>query len=269
MKVATVEEVNLRQATIVSLTNETGRSSVTQLAQRFDVTPETIRRDLKSLEQQGLLRRVHGGAVSGSPKLNVDVLAVDDDDDLPIHQSQRRKQSIALTALSLIPGPEASIFIDAGSTTETFANVLARTYLGQNWLVVTTSPNVARTLSSAGVPDVIMVGGFVKARTQAIVGPHAIETLHSMRADIAFLGTNGIDPHKGFTTSDEREAKVKHEMIAHAQTSVILCDSGKIGHSSEVSFAQLADVDFVVTDRNSPPQLSRQLGEPNLQVVIP
>lgn len=266
---ATVSEVNHRQATIVALTNEHGRCNVTELSESFGVTPETIRRDLKALEGQGLLRRVHGGAVSGSPTSHSELLAVDEVDELPIHQSQRRKQVIGHAALSLIPGPNASMLIDAGSTTEAFANVLARNYLGQNWSVVTNSPNVAKTLSAAGVPQVGIIGGTVKARTQAVVGSRALAQLSKLRADIAFLGTSGLSITRGFTTSDPREAQIKQSMIQHARRAVALCDSAKVGKESAVSFARLEDVDTVVTDRNIPESAIEAFAPLRTELLIP
>ena len=127
---ATVAQINGRQSTIVAITNDTGRCSVADLAERFCVTAETIRRDLKSLEAKGLLRRVHGGAVAGALTPQSDLVATDDDDELPIQQSQRRKNLIAQKAIELIPSPTAAIFIDAGSTTEAFASTLAHNYRG-------------------------------------------------------------------------------------------------------------------------------------------
>lgn len=266
---ATVVEVKKRQDTIVALTNEFGRCSVAEIAERFEVTPETIRRDLKILESRNLLRRVHGGAVSGSPHSHVELLAVDESDELPIHQSQRRKQSIALAALGMIPHPNASMFIDAGSTTEAFANVLASNYLGQNWSVVTNSPNIARSLAVAGVPRVAIVGGFVKARTQAIVGPKALDEMQVLRADIAFLGTSGLSFNKGLTTSDPREAQVKNMMLLRSERSVVLVDSTKIDHDSEVRFADISDIHTVITDRNAPEGFARRFKSISTQLLIP
>lgn len=266
---ATVAEVQHRQSTIVALTQELGRCSVSDLAAQFDVTPETIRRDLKVLESQGLLRRVHGGAVIGAPSNHADLLAVDDDDELPVHQSQRRKQSIGQKALSLIPGPHASMLIDAGSTTEAFANVLARNYLGQDWSVVTTSPNIAKSLASAGVPHVSMIGGTVKPRTQAIVGPRAQDELRVLRADIAFLGTSGFSMERGFTTSDSGEAEIKKLIINQANFSVVLCDSAKISKDSTLTFAMPDDVEAIISDRNAPKSLEDALLPTHTRLVIP
>ncbi|MFI5503979.1 Glycerol-3-phosphate regulon repressor [Corynebacterium kutscheri] len=266
---ATLAEVSDRQTTIVAITEQLGRCSVAHLAQQFDVTPETIRRDLKQLETQGLLRRVHGGAVIGGGTSPSDLLAVDEVNDLPIHQSQRRKQAIAQAALELIPSPCASIFIDAGSTTEAFANTLARHYVGQSWVVVTNSPNIARSLATAGVPSVSIVGGIVKARTQAIVGPQATEALKNLRADIAFLGTTGLSIDRGLTTSDPREADMKTAMLHQSNISVALCDSTKIGKDSVETFAALNDLNFIVTDKNISQSNIDSLRNFDPELVIP
>lgn len=266
---ATVEEVTKRQQTIVNMTQTYGRCNVSDLAQQFEVTPETIRRDLKVLETRGLLRRVHGGAVMNAGAHHADLLAVDDDDaELPVHQSQRRKQAIAEAAMALIPGPNASMFIDAGSTTEAFANVLARQYVGQHWAVVTNSPNVARTLAGAGVPEVTILGGVVKARTQAVVGAKAVDSLRLLRADVAFMGTSGFTVEDGLTTSDPREAAVKQSMIERCRNPVVLCDATKIGKSSTVTFAETKAINYVITDRFAPQDLATSLRRYNTKVVI-
>ena len=266
---ATVAQINGRQSTIVAITNDTGRCSVADLAERFCVTAETIRRDLKSLEAKGLLRRVHGGAVAGVLTTQSDLVATDDDDELPIQQSQRRKNLIAQKAIELIPSPTAAIFIDAGSTTEAFASTLAHNYRGQNWSIVTNSPNVAHTVATAGVPQVTILGGTIKARTQAVVGPNAVETLRSLRADIAFMGTTALSLTHGLTTSDPREAAVKETMISQSNHVVVLCDSTKLGRESNVQFAKLSDIDVVVSDRNVPPDFTSKLHPYDTSMVIP
>lgn len=266
---ATVEEVNRRKATIVAITKQQGQCSVADIAHRFAITPETVRRDLKSLESQGLLRRVHGGAVAASPSHHPELLAVDDEDNLPVHQLQRRKQAIAHAAVPLIPSPESSIFIDAGSTTEAFAHVLAKNFVGQHWRVVTNSPNVARTLSTAGLTGVSMLGGIVKGRTQAVVGQQALACLEQLRADVSFMGTNGLSLVKGLSTSDPREAAIKRAMIERSKVSVVLCDSAKLDREAGLSFAELHDVDVVVTDRNAPGDLDSKLLPYDIKVVIP
>lgn len=263
---ATVHDVAQRRADIAAITAQVGNCSVAELASRFSVTPETIRRDLKVLEDQDKVRRVHGGAVTA--RAHVDTLAVDDDDALPVHQSQRRKQAIGLAALELITKPNASMFIDAGTTAEAFANVLARNYLGQQWLIVTNSPNVARTLASAGVQRLTMLGGIVKSRTQAVVGEPALATLQNLRADIAFMGTNELSVEGGLTTSDPREAEVKRSMMQAAAKTVVLCESSKIRSPRTPSFASLDCVDVVVTDRNVPAHFANQLDPYQIHMVI-
>lgn len=265
---ATFAEVSDRQVAIATLTHSYGRCSVSDLSTQFDVTPETIRRDLRALEARGLVQRVHGGAVSLQSLAHPERLAYEDDG-LPVHQSQRRKQSIAQAALAEIPSPESSIFIDAGSTTEAFSHVLANSFLGQNWSIVTTSPNVAVTLAAAGVPNVNVIGGVVKARTQAIVGDQAVQEMDQLRADVAFIGTSGLSVHGGFTTSDPKEADIKAKMIQSSLKSVALCDSAKIGVDSIVRFAELESVNVVVTDRFAPQSFRDAMKNSTTSLVIP
>lgn len=263
---ASFQDVTQRRATIASITENAGNCNVADLSARFAVTPETIRRDLKALELAGQLRRVHGGAVSSQRR--IDTRAVDDDDALPVHLSQRRKQAIGLAALQLITKPDTSMFIDAGTTAEAFANVLARNYLGQQWMIVTNSPNVARTLTTAGMQRLLMLGGTVKGRTQAIVGEPALSALQNLRADIAFMGTNELSVQDGLTTSDPREAAIKQSMMQAAAKTVVLCESTKIRPARAASFASLESVDVIVTDRSAPPQFARQLDPYQVDMVI-
>lgn len=264
---ATTQEVDSRHFTIVSLTNTHGRCSVGQLAAEFGVTPETIRRDLKTLESKGLLKRVHGGAVAGSPHTVSSYLAHDEDEAMPTYLTQRVKLSIAQTAMSLIPGPLSSIFIDAGSTMEVLASTLARNYLGQNWHVVTNSPNVARILGTTGLREITVLGGTVRPRSQAVVGPSVVQSLKSMRADIAFVGTTGVSRQRGLTTNDPREAAVKHAMIEQARYVVTLCDSSKLDKEAPISFASLDDIDVIVTDRTVGRRFTHSFTGHNTRIV--
>ncbi|AZA09104.1 DeoR/GlpR family DNA-binding transcription regulator [Corynebacterium pseudopelargi] len=265
---ATVEEVAQRQRAIAEQTAQLGHTSVAQLAAAFSVTTETIRRDLKTLEHQGALRRVHGGAValeqqaaSNAQRLHAGM------------QSEathlRHRQAIGLQAMQFVPKPQAEIFIDAGATTEAFATVLARHYLGQRWHVVTNSPVVAKIMCAANIPDVSVLGGTLRGHGKALTGKAAISALQRLRADVAFLGTNAVESERGFATSSEPIAEVKREMLLRARHSVILSESFKAHCKSEVPFASFEEVGTVISERPLPASPLRCLRDANTQVVIP
>lgn len=255
--------VHERRAKITALASHQGHASVAELAQRFAVTPETIRRDLKHLESSGVVHRVHGGAVS-STTLRAD--------EQPYWVSEKshsvKKQSIARAALKFIPRQSGSIFLDAGTTTAVLARLLSTQYHGQRWTVVTNSVPAGTVLSTAGFPGVNLLGGIMRAYTQAIVGDEAVSTLKGLRADVAMMGTNAMSPHHGLSTPDPAEAAVKRAMIASANKVVVLCDSSKFEQDYLVTFADLKEIDVVVTDAHASAHFLSTLHNNNIQVVI-
>lgn len=230
-----------RQQAIVLLAQEQGRVAVTELAHRFDVTTETVRRDLDALAAKGLVARVHGGAVPAD-KVRLVESAV------PVRQETHasEKRRIAHAALTLLPDrPGGTILLDAGTTTAILAEALAPGLLST---VVTNSTPIASALATRQVADVHLLGGRVRGLTQATVGAPTVEALRDLRVDVAFLGTNGFSLSHGFSTPDPSEAAVKRAMVTSANLVVVLADSSKSGTDYLVSFARPEDVDVLVTD---------------------
>lgn len=230
-----------RQHAIVLLAQEHGRVAVAELAQRFDVATETIRRDLDALAGLGLLSRVHGGAVPAD-RVRLAESAV------PVREETRsaEKRRIAHAALSLLPSrPGGTVLLDAGTTTARLAEILAPGALST---VVTNSTPIASALATRQVADIQLLGGRVRGLTQATVGAPTVEALRDLRVDVAFLGTNGFSVSHGFSTPDPSEAAVKRAMVASADVVVVLADSSKAGADHLVSFARPDDVDVLITD---------------------
>ena len=233
-----------RQHEIVTRARELGRVAVAELATRYDVTPETIRRDLDALAARGLLSRVHGGAVPaeklrlGEPSLTTRDVSF-----------PQEKLAIAQRAIGLLPNREGiTVLIDAGTTTARLCGLLP------DWvgLVVTNSVPAAGVLSEHEGRSVWLLGGQVRGLTQSVVGPSALEMLGRLRVDVAFLGTNGFSVEHGVSTPDPTEAAVKRAMVACARQVVVLTDSSKMGVDHLVQFASLDDVDTLVTDAGLP-----------------
>lgn len=253
-----------RKRQIASLTAVEGRVSVADLAERFDVTAETIRRDLTALHTEGVVHRVHGGAVANQAFLT---------SELPLDARSRSasgaKNVIARAALQFLPEHAgAGIFLDSGTTTAHFAGMLADRLPAGECSIVTNSLPIALDLSSSGVGDVQLLGGSVRAITQAVVGGTALRTLALMRADVAFIGTNALTIDHGLSTADAQEAAVKSAMITNAQTVVVLCDSTKIGNDYLVSFAPLDAIDVVITDAGAPETFVEELRRNDIEVVL-
>lgn len=249
-----------RQEAVVALVSRRGRVSVTQLATEFDVTSETVRRDLTALERAGLLRRVHGGAVS-SDSLPVTEAALAERD--LAHTAE--KDRIARAAVDLLPPPDGTVLIDAGSTTIRAASRIPRDH---RLTVVTHAVPIAARLAGLGHVDLHLLPGRVRRTTHAAVGTETVSALSVIRADVAFIGANGISAGHGLSTPDRDEASVKRAMVASARLVVVLCDSSKIAAEAPIRFADLADVDVLVTDGGIGDQERSLLEDSGIEVRV-
>lgn len=249
-----------RQQAIAAQVLIQGRASVTELALAYDVTTETVRRDLAVLDRAGVLRRVHGGAVPVRA-LHLVESSVDE------RQSTRsaHKQAIARAATDFIPQSGATILFDAGTTT---ARLAAQLPTDRDLLAVTNSVPIAARLAGTGSVALQMLGGRVRGLTQATVGEQVVGTLGSLRVDIAFLGANGITVRHGLSTPDPDEAAVKRAMVGCANFVVALADSSKLGREEFVSFTGLDQVDVLVTDSEISATDKAQLAGAGVEVVV-
>lgn len=261
-----------RQQLIVGLITASGRASVTDLAERFSITTETVRRDLAALESAGSVRRVHGGAVSPDRfSTNEESVLVRTD------RRQPEKTRIAEAALALIPQDRTgSILIDAGSTTESLAELLAaRTAAAAalpgpaaELVVITHSLPIAAKLSGEPGIALHLLGGKVRGITQAAVGQSTVEAARRIRPDIAFIGTNGIHAAFGLSTPDPEEAAVKAAFVQSARRIVVLADASKLDAETLVQFASLKDLDTLITDTKPSQELADALADAGVEVVV-
>ncbi|GGT99128.1 DeoR/GlpR family DNA-binding transcription regulator [Streptomyces violascens] len=234
-----------RQQEILRIARESGRVDVLSLAETFQVTAETVRRDLKALDRAGLVRRVHGGAIPAG--------RLDFEPDLAERESTAadEKDRIARAALAELPA-EGSVILDAGST---IARLAAELPLDSGLTLVTHALPVAARLADHPAIDLHLVGGRVRHRTRAAVDAWALRAYGEIRADVVFLGTNGFSVAHGLTTPDLAEAAVKRAAIGAARRVVLLADSAKHGQEHFARFGGMADVDLLITDRGLAPDL--------------
>lgn len=233
-----------RQQEILRLARDGGRVDVLSLAAEFQVTAETIRRDLKALDRAGLVRRVHGGAIPAG--------RLDFEPDLAEREgtSADEKDRIAKAALAELPA-EGSVILDAGSTV---ARLAASLPLESTFTVVTHGlPTAARLADHPGI-QLHLIGGRVRSRTRAAVDAWALRAYGEIRADVLFLATNGFSAEAGLTTPDLAEAAVKRAAIGAARRVVLLADSTKHGQEHFARFGDLDDVDLLITDSGLSPE---------------
>lgn len=249
-----------RQQAMAQQVSHEGRLSVADLAERFEVTTETVRRDLTSLERLGLVRRVHGGAVpSGSLSVIESGLGERD------QSHTAAKDAIAAAAVALLPPPESIVIIDAGTTTARFAAALPREH---RLTVVTHAVPVAARLAGSPHIDLHLLPGRVRPTTQAAVGSETVAALAELRVDVAFVASNGLTAGHGLTTPDPDEAAAKRAIVAAGRITVALVDSSKIGVETAVRFAHAGDIDVLVTDRGIERRDRAALEACGMEVVV-
>jgi DeoR family fructose operon transcriptional repressor len=248
-----------RQQAMAELVTERGRLSVNAIAEQFDVTTETVRRDLSALERMGLLRRVHGGAVPATALGAIEAALGERD-----QANTDEKDRIARAALDLIPQSDGTVLLDAGSTTSRLASLLPRDL---RLTVVTHAVPVAARLAGGQV-ELHLLPGRVRPTTHAAVGAETVRALGRIRADVAFLGTNGLSVGHGLSTPDSEEAATKRAMVSAARRVVCLADSSKIGVEAPLRFAELSEVDVLVTDDGISAADRRALVRAGVDVVV-
>lgn len=231
-----------RRTAILGLARSTGRVDVGELAETLDVTPETVRRDLTALQRQGVLQRVHGGAILADDSGFEPALSVRES----VHTQEKAR--IAEAALAWLP-EEGAIALDGGSTTHRFAEILP---FDRSLTVVTNNLAIALPLAERTDLTVHIVGGRLRGRTLTTVDEVALEYLRTVHLDVVFLGTNGFSIERGMTTPDSSEAAVKRAFIAAARRRVLLTDHTKFGLNHFAHVGDLAEVDVVVTDSGLP-----------------
>ncbi|AWB87421.1 DeoR/GlpR family DNA-binding transcription regulator [Mycetocola zhujimingii] len=255
-----------RHERITRLLHAGGRVTVAGLADALSVTAETVRRDLDILERQGALRRVHGGAVAASKTSLVESTVADRSG-----KAREAKLAIARAAFALLGDDfRGSILLDAGTTTGALAELLAEWHGSgpSSMTVITNSVPIAALLHHNPALDLHLLGGSVRGVTSAAVGGSTLEQLAHLRPDIAFLGANGLSADFGLSTPEEREATVKSAMVRAARRTVALVDSSKLGDEALYRFAELRELDTLISDTDPIGTLSAALDADDVEVIV-
>ncbi|WP_028280522.1 DeoR/GlpR family DNA-binding transcription regulator [Arthrobacter sp. H5] len=245
---------------IAGLVLSEGRVGVAELAVRFDITKETVRRDLALLEKDGVLRRVHGGAVPAGNASTSELSLTSRES-----RQQPQKVRIAKAALAMVP-PTGSIVIDAGTTTGHLAELLTAE-TREDLLIITHSVPIAHEISRS-YHSLELIGGRVRGLTSAAIGSGTVSQYNGFRPDVAFIGANGVHAQFGLSTPDPDEASVKSAIVHSARRVVALVDSSKLGEETLVGFAALQEIDALITDQAPHEQLASALAAADVEVVI-
>lgn len=212
-----------------------------------DVSLMTIHRDLTFLQSQGLIEKIRGGAryiASGTAEATFSAREI---------VGREAKAVIAQKAIGLL-GDEGSIFVDAGTTMMAFAKVIP----DHKRSVVTTGPNIALELAAKQNMTITLCGGTLNKSNLTLSGSAAMETLSGFNIDTAYIVASGYSPGAGFTCGMESEARIKSLVIRKARTVIMLMDGAKLNRVLPYTFAQLSDLDYLITEQNPdalPPEL--------------
>ena len=245
-----------RREHILQGISENNRVSVLDIARKFNVSGETVRRDLKALEKEGLLRRVRGGAI-GPAGIRDEPISE------RVQKAAKEKGIIAQLAAELI-SDNTSIFLHIGSTTEALARRLGRF---SDIKVYTNSLNIARIAKDFSGVTVFVAPGQVRPVESDIVGYDTISYIEGYLFDTAFMSVAGIDLDHGFMDFEEDEVRIRQAVIKAARTSVMLADSSKFGKTANIYTAGFSAVDRFVTDKKPGAEFQARFRHAGTEVI--
>ncbi|WP_156892517.1 DeoR family transcriptional regulator [Salaquimonas pukyongi] len=246
-----------RQADILEIARKEGRVDVDSLAARFDVTPQTIRKDLNELCDVKKLSRVHGGAVYPSNTANFAYLS-------RRNIAAEGKEHIANAAASIIPDG-ASLILNIGTTTEAVARALTR---HRDLMVITNNLNVATILSEAPHVELVVSGGMVRKSDGGIVGAAAIDLIRQFKVDFAVIGTSAIDEEGALLDFDYREVRVAQAILSQARCRILVADRTKFERKAPVQIGHMRDLDLFITDQPPPEAIGDLCREADVEVIV-
>lgn len=249
--------LSIRQDEILELARTQGRVVVEELAQRFDVTLQTIRRDLGEMAEAGLLDRVHGGAVPRAGTVNLG------------YEARRRMNASAKAAIGAACAAEipdnCSLILNLGTTTEAVAHALIH---HSNITVVTNNMNVANILLANPGCDIMVTGGALRRSDGGLVGELTTQFFEQFKVDYAVIGTSALDHDGELLDFDLAEVRVSRAILGRARRTFLVTDHSKLGRPAPARIASLSEIDTVFTDQPLPPELAARCEGWNTQVRI-
>jgi DeoR family transcriptional regulator of aga operon len=247
-----------RVSAILERVSQDGSVDAGALAEEFDVSTATIRRDLQVLEEQRLVARTHGGAV-----------AVDVAYELPVRyrtgQHREEKVRVAQCAADILPRGPLTLGLTGGTTTLILARLLADRV---DLTVVTNALNIGSELALRPRLKLIMTGGVSRTQSYELVGPIADQALSGLNMEIAVVGVDGISARGGLTTHDEIEAHTNAAMIRRADQVIVVADGSKVGRVCLAGICPVADVTMLITDNGADPEQIAAIRRAGTRVMV-
>jgi len=249
--------LSFRQHEIVDLARRQRRVTVEDLAERFSVTRQTIRRDLTDLCDKRVLARVHGGAMLASGVANVNYEARN-------ALAGPQKEELARLCAAEIPD-DCSLFMNIGTTTEAVARALGA---HRNLLVITNNLNVANTLAQNPHCEVIVAGGVLRRSDNGIIGEATVDFIRQFKVDYAIIGASAIDHDGALLDYDFREVRVAQAIIANARRTFLVADATKFTRSAPVRIAHISEISALFTDAPPPDSIAKLCREHEVAVRV-
>lgn len=237
--------------------NTDGSLRTSQVAQSLGVTEETVRRDFEKLAAEGMLMRSHGGAVRLDANRREPPLQE------RVEQNMAAKLCIAAAAVKRIK-PGQTIYFDASTTVLQLANILP----DQPLTVITNGIQIALALAEKDEVHCVLLGGSVRGSSLSTGGWAAEKALEIYHLDTAFLSCRGVDPERGLSDASEVHARLKNAVIDRSDEVVVMADASKVGLASSYFFARPGDVDWWITDRKLPPEVTNAVTAQGLRVEV-
>ncbi|NLG13230.1 MAG: DeoR/GlpR transcriptional regulator [Lentisphaerae bacterium] len=244
-----------REQRIMQMLRENEFMTVSGLSEELGMSEATVRRDLMSMAERGMLERFHGGAALKTGVVS-EMLYTDKEG-----LCRAAKTSIAAAALELIEDNDI-IYLDGGSTVMALARLLEK----RRGLTIVTNSLMAASLLMESQHRLILTGGEFRPISRTLVGPLSAPILEGLSVDKAFMGTMGFTIEEGMSTSDAGEAFTKTQVMKRAREVILLCDRTKMGKTSFVRCGEVSDIDVLVTDSLNE-ELFNALTEANIRIV--
>lgn len=236
-------QVDERRQMILAAVIRDDEVDVKQLASTLGVSSATVRRDLRQLQERGLIQRTHGGAAPISQSF-YGAFPLDSSYQEQLREHAREKRRIAVSAAGLVQDGDV-VALTPGTTTAQ----VARSIVGkQGVTIITTSINVAMELSNRRDLSIFVPGGFLRPNWFSLIGASTVRDIEQFYPDIVYIGVNGIHHTRGLTTQVIEEAAVNRAMIDHGRRRVVVADGSKLGKVYQAKISEISSVNVLITD---------------------